>query len=402
MNKKTLSTQHKTFTKQAATSSLVALALTIAGCGGGGGGSTPAPTPTPTPSPAPAPAPAPTPTPTPLTQDQAFEQYLTALTTRVIVPGYENFQSRAQALMNTTTTECQNAGSTSDANDFSTIQTSWREASQAWQAVAWLGQGPAGENSNRFKIQSWPDERGNVARGVAALEANPETVTATIVANTIASAQGLTAMELILYRAQTTPVDAVAEAKECEVLTAIATNIHNLSVSFSSAWQANDGIRQQLVSGSGQYTSRKDSVEELVSNWLEYFEVVKDDKLIDGITNTARAENALSDQTTFNLRTNIDSFIKVFNADSDFGLDDVLIRAHEQNNIATQINDSFATVTTAGNALRDSFQAEAGSVQGQARIRALSDAMDVSRDLVRTNMVQALDLNLGFNGNDGD
>ena len=116
----------------------------------------------------------------------------------------------------------------------------------------------------------------------------------------------------------------------------------------------------------------------------------------------ARAENALSDQTTFNLRTNIDSFIKVFNADSDFGLDDVLIRAHEQNNIATQINDSFATVTTAGNALRDSFQAEAGSVQGQARIRALSDAMDVSRDLVRTNMVQALDLNLGFNGNDGD
>ncbi|REL27800.1 hypothetical protein DXX93_15360 [Thalassotalea euphylliae] len=379
-------------------SALVALTLSIASCGGGGESSEPDPAPTPTPPP----APAPNPTPEPLTQDQAFEQYLTALTSRVIVTGYQNFQTQAQALMATTAAECQNAGASNEANDFTNIKTSWRAASQAWQAIIWLKQGPAGDSNNRFKIQAWPDANNTITHGVSALEANPETVTAETVAAGLAGSQGLSAMEYILYRTQATPVDPVFEAKECEVLSAIATNVHNLSVSFTTAWQASDGIQQELINGTGNYSSRKDAIEEIVSDLLAYSEIVKDDKLTEGLTNTARAENAVSDLTTFNVRANIDSFAKAVTADDDFGLDDVLIRAHEQDAIATQLIESYTASIAAAAALDDSFQTEAGSVEGQARINALADAMDVTQDLIDTELVQALDINPGFNSNDGD
>ena len=383
--------------KLATNSALVALTLSIASCGGGGGGSS-----EPDPAPVPPTPPAPPTTPEPLTQDQAFEQYLTALTSRVIVAGYQNFQTQAEALMTTTAAECQNAGANNEANDFSNIKTSWRAASQAWQAITWLKQGPAGDNNNRFKIQAWPDANNTIARGVEALETNPETVTADTVALGLAGSQGLTAMEYILYRTQQTPVDPVFEAKECEVLSAIATNVHNLSVSFTAAWQTSDGIQQELIGGTGTYSSRKDAVEEIVSDLLAYSEIVKDDKLTDGLTNTSRAENAISDQTTFNIRTNITSFVNAFTANDDFGLDDILVRAHEQDAIATQIVESYSAIVNAAAALDDSFQAEAGSVQGQARINALADAMDVTQDLLDTELVQALDINPGFNSNDGD
>lgn len=379
--------------KLAKNCALMALTLSIASCGGGGGSSEPDPTPTP---------PAPPTTPEPLTQDQAFEQYLTALTSRVIITGYQNFQTHAETLMTTTAAECQNAGANNEANDFTHIKASWREASQAWQAITWLKQGPAGDNNNRFKVQAWPDINNTIVRGVDALETNPERVTADTVALGLAGSQGLSAMEYILYRTQQTPVDPVFEAKECEVLAAIATNVHNLSVSFTTAWQASDGIQQELISGTGTYSSRKDAIEEIVSDLLAYSEIVKDDKLTGALSNSARAENAISDQTTFNVRTNIASFINAFTADDDFGLDDVLIRAHEQNAIATQIVESYSTIVTAADVLDDSFQAETGSEQGQARINALADAMDVTQDLLDTELVQALDINPGFNSNDGD
>ncbi len=383
----------------------VALALTVAACGGGGGGDS-----SPTPSPAPAPAPTPTPTP-PASLDEAFASYLTDLADNHIVPGYQTMDEEAQALLAGVTGFCDNASPL--ASDLDAVKTDWAEFNQAWQAVQWIKVGPVVDENRLFRVQFFPDTNNAVSRGVENLLLEQQTVTADIVAGQNVGGQGIPALEYLLYPAQANAslLDAADRDKRCEVASAIAQNLANISSDVNTAWQpSGDDYRANLIAGTGEFTSIQDAVEELVTNWLEQLELVKDEKMLVPLGDASPGdisitEHVLSDESFNSIRTNLNAFLTLYTAGDGNGFDDILTSTLDQGSINSQMLDSINASITAINNIQSQFNSYEDLLQdeaGRAALSGLIDNLRDVRDVLTTGFVQALDINIGFNANDGD
>lgn len=376
------------------------LSFGLAACGGGGGSSTPAPTPTPSPSPAPAPTPAPT-------VEEAIATYLAQASDSLIIPRYQTLDTEADHFKSAAQSFC--ANSAASAADLTALQGDWAELNSAWQGIQWLKIGPIAHDNRAFRIQLWPDGNGAVARGVDTLLATSGVVTKQEVAAANVGAQGIPALEYLLWTSEEQNLlNAANKDKRCEVLQAISDNVKFVTRDVFLAWSTDGAdFRQQFVSGTGEFTSQKDAFEEYVSDWLESNEIVKDNKVRLVLGNAApgfpeRAENYRSEQSGNSVKQNIAGFQMIYSLGDGFGIDDILTEAADQESIATQLNDTFTSLNATAANLQDSLRAESADEQGRERLAKLVTDLEQLRTLISVDVAQALDLNLGFNGNDGD
>ena len=385
----------------------IAIALTtlLSACGGGGSSDNTKPTTT-TPPPT-------TPAPTTPTTDIAteFGDYLADLTDNHIIPSYENMLSKAQALKSTGDEFC---GITSaNSSDLASYQHSWSVFNNAWQQIQWLKLGAVVEESRLFRIQFWPDNNQAVSRGVESLLLQQSTVTADEVSGVNVGGQGIPALEHLLFpeNSDHSLLTATDKEKRCEVTLAIAQNLINMSSEIVTNWQTSGGnYRAQFVEGTGDFTSTKNSVEELTTNWLQHIEIVEDSKLYEILGdkspgNYANAEHILVDESLLSIATNITSFLTIYTNDDGKGFDSILIDFLEQQSISAQVMASLTSVSSKINQINadfDSYETALADTAGREALTSLVDEMRILIDLVDVTFTQALDLNLGFNSSDGD
>jgi predicted lipoprotein len=378
---------------------LVSLSLTsvLTACGGGGGsdGGTVAPT-----------TPAPT-TPT-STIDEQFGFWLTDLTNNHILPSYQSLQDKAQALNKDTIDFCALANQNS--NGLTQVQDSWRALSSSWQAIQWLKVGPVLDDNRIFRLHYWPDSKDNVGRGVANLLTQDNVVNEEVIAKQSVGSQGLPAMAILLFNetSKTSLLTAEDKEKRCEILQAISANVATISNEINSGWQASQGNYQaQLIQGTGDFSSKKDSVEELVTNWLEQLERVKDEKMLVPLALEAPGipsivEQPLSGESLNSIKTNIDTFRVIYTAGDGRGFDDILTDFLEQKNINTEMLAAIDAAIVASQALNGHYENLLKTEDGRANITATIDSLRLVRDVLTADFVQATDINIGFNSNDGD
>lgn len=374
------------------------LTLVLGACGGGGGGDTSNPPPVPTPT---------------VTLNSEFTDYLTSLADKHILPAYQLLHTDAVKMQQETSRFCGLGNATE--SDLAKVQSAWGEVNKAWQRIQWLGQGLMGEDNRNFRMQFWPDGNDAVPRGVEGLLSATETVDAAYVANRNVGGQGLPALELLLFSAD--PADSLLTAsdkdKRCEVTQAIAQNVLNVSNEVLTGWQASGGnFRQSLINGAAPFSSTTDAIEELVTNWLERLERVKDEKLMlplgagsPGVPQLA--EHYLSDQSLQSIVLNLRSFKQVYQGGdgSGKGFDDILANFLQQEAINTQMLEAIDGLISDAEGMQtryNSFNAMLADAQGRAELQAMIDKLRVLRDVLTSSFVQALDINIGFNSNDGD
>ena len=389
--------------KQTTCGSLLSTLLFLSACGGGGGGDASPSTPAPPATPAP--------TPTPVDLDAEFQRYLTALSDGHIIPRYQTLQQQSAALRSSTQTWCDL--STPTAQDLEDLRQQWATFNSAWQAIQWLKVGEVVADNKLFRIQFWPDNNDAVSRGVENLLIEPDTVTAAIVASQNVGGQGIPALEYLLYPSDSNDslLSASDRSKRCEVMQAITHNLQNITTSIADAWDPNGGnYRQALIDGSGDFTSIQDSVEELVTNWLEHLEIVKDEKMLYPLSSgspgiIAITEHWRSDASLASIVANLRAFRSLYTNDEGHGFDSILSDALEQQAIAEQmlaaIDQAIADIESIDSNF-DSYQQVLADEQGRRQLQQVIDDLRDIRDVLTTGFIQALDIAIGFNSNDGD
>lgn len=382
--------------------SLTAATLVLTACGGGGGGDS---------SPTPTPAPTPTPTPAPVDMDAEYVNYLTDLTDSHIIPGYEALRDEMLTLQQSAAAFC--ALSSPSNQDLTNLRDQWRVTNSAWQSVQWVKVGAVVSENRLFRIQFWPDANDAVTRGVENLLIEPNTVTPELVASQNVGGQGIPALEYLMYPETTTDslLSATDRSKRCEVIEAITANLVNISTEIRDNWSPNGGnYRNQLLSGTGDFTSIQDSVEELVTNWLEHLEIVKDEKMLYPLSTEAPGiiqitEHWRSDVSLASIETNLRAIKTLYSNGEGHGFDDILIIALDQQSIADQMTtaiDQAITNIAAINQDFSSYEDVLNDTDGRAQLEQVIDDLRDVRDVLTTGFIQALDITIGFNSNDGD
>jgi predicted lipoprotein len=376
------------------------LALTACGGGGDGGSSTPVVT-----DPVVV-----APDPTETLEDQ-FGQYLTDLSDNHIIPSYVAMQTEAQALKGATDVFCALPSATSA--DLVALQQNWQGFNEAWQKIQWLKVGAVVEDDRLLRMQLWPDDNDAVSRGVDDLIAEQFVVTANYVSGQNLGAQGIPAFEYLLFPEASSDSLLTADDKEkrCEVGTAIAQNLLDMSTDIANDWQTTGGdYRAEFVGGTGDFTSIQNTVEELTTNWLQHIEIVEDTKLFEVLGDTApgnvrNAEHYLSDTSLISIGNNIQSFLSIYTNDDGLGFDSILLDFLEQQSINDEITTSLTDIVMKIEQINqdfDSYETMLADTAGRGALTNLVTEMRVLIDLIDTSFTQALDLNLGFNSTDGD
>jgi len=370
----------------------IALALCLTACGGGSGDDT---TVTPT-----------TPTTPTMTIEDEFGSYLTDLANNHIMPGYQDFNQQSIAFNQAAQSFCSLTNATD--TDLETLKAAWLSNNHSWQNIQWLKVGPVVDML--FRIQLWPDSNSAIDRAIATHLLEPDTITAELIAAKNVGGQGLPAAESLLY-----PIDSDDDLlssdikeKRCELITAIAQNLENMSTDINNAWQASgDNYVNTLITGTGEFSSKQDAVEELITNWLEQIEKVKDEKILTPLADEAPglatlAEHSLSDQSLASIKINIASFQALYDAGTGHGFDDILNDFVEQQSVATSMQEKITSAQTAISLLEGSYSDALNNEEKRLILEEVIIKLRELRDLFTAEFVQVLDLNIGFNSNDGD
>jgi len=371
----------------------IALALCLSACGGGSDSTTPTVT-----------EPEPT-TPTGTIEDQ-FGYYLTDLANNHIVPGYQDFNQQSVAFNQAAISFCSLTNATD--TDLEVLQAAWLSSNLSWQHIQWVKVGPVVSLLSR--VQLWPQTYVVLEDKIDKQLLEADTITAEFIATQVVNVQGLPAAEFLLYPVTETDnlLTSDIKAKRCELVSAISQNLENMSDQLVTAWQASgDNYIDTLITGTGEYTSKQDAVEELITNWLEQMENVKDEKILIPLDDEApglpnSAEHYLSDQSLASIKVNIAAFQALYDAGEGHGFDDILNDFVEQQSIATSMQEKITSANAAIDLLEGSYSEALNDDTKRQILEEVIVSLRDLRDLFTTEFVQVLDLNIGFNSNDGD
>ena len=377
---------------------LTSLVLTAVLTACGGGGSDSAPT-VPTPS---------TPTTPEDSIDEQFGLWLTDIATNHVLVGYQKLHDSALLLKQQSESFCAvNEPSESDLNELKQV---WRDTMSDWQTMQWLKVGPVLEETRNFRLHYWPDNNDSVGRGVSKILSTSEEINEAYIAKQNVGAQGLPALEQLLYPVSNQDSLLVATDKEtrCQAVTAISANVASITAAINDGWQISGGnYFTQFTEGSGDFTGQKDAVEEVVTNWVEQLELVKDEKMLVPLGNASpglplEAEHRLSDSAVISIQQNVAAFKVIYTAGGGHGFDNILIDYLEQNSIANEMLAAIDASIEEAADLQGSYDELLKTAEGRATIDANINAIRAIRDILTVDFVQATDINIGFNANDGD
>ena len=212
-----------------------------------------------------------------------YSDVLAATGDEVIVPGYAAMAGRMAALESSAAAYC----AAPSASGLDGLRTAWRDAIGAWLEVSWLDFGPIENDNRRLRIEFWPDANGNVRRSVDQVLARTEPVTEAVLANQSVAAQGLPALELLLFDPPAGALDAFLDpasgARRCAYAVAIAANLSTIADAVHDEWRRDGGgfVDQVALAGKGStaFASAAAAMEELVNAVVASVEQTKNDRL---------------------------------------------------------------------------------------------------------------------------
>ncbi|MEL7024105.1 MAG: imelysin family protein [Pseudomonadota bacterium] len=374
---------------------ILAAALALGACGGGGGGggsNTPPPTNTPPPAPT-----------DPLgavgTLAEEQERLFQSMGLGIIEPGYVAFASSTEAFMADTSAYCADPAAAS----IDTLTAAWRATMTAWQSITIVRVGPVEENNRRFRIQFFPDPNNAVVNNVTSLINDAQPIDQARVANSPVGAQGLPAMEYLLFDLGGLD-DPVEGPRRCELAIAITENLDAMADELAAAWDGAGQLQADFATGSGVFMDRTEVLTGILESLAQETEFVADEKVTrPQQTGAMTTESFRSETSRENLVANvaaIRAFLDRGAADTDYGFRDYLRRAHDAEAIADQLDSQLATAETGLAALSVSLEAILMGTQTGDIDTIRTSLQDLADSFI--DAAVAADVNLGFNNQDGD
>ena len=365
------------------------LSATQPGCGGGGGASS-----------------------EPSGGARGYPALLSALGDEVIVPGYENAASHFAALADSARNLC----AAPSAMSLDATRAAWRDAIDAWLETEWVTFGPVKTANRRLRIYFWPDPNDNVRRSVEQLLARTDPVTEQLVAGQSVAAQGLPALERLLFDPDQDTLTALEGAggsgssRRCDIVVAISANLRTIGAEIASDWRrGGGGFVDQLVlagSGSNAFATPDDAVGQVLNDIVAEIEQTKNQRLGDPLgadgsgVKPFRAESRLSGNSLPNAVSSVNG-VRAAVAGGSYNVRAFLSQIGRVELSQRLITEIDGTVESA-QAIPVPFDQ---AVQDPALAPETQQLFDVATSLTRTiknDVSFAMSVTIGFNGNDGD
>ena len=115
-----------------------------------------------------------------------------------------------------------------------------------------------------------------------------------------------------------------------------------------------------------------------------------------------KTEHLLSDNSVKSIQTNIETFKVIFTAGGGHGFDNILIDHLAQQNISTEMSSAIDGAISDSALLGGSYTTLLKTTDGRTNIAETINSLRAIRDVLTVDFVQATDINIGFNSNDGD
>lgn len=315
----------------------------------------------------------------------------------VFAPYYADFMAATATLADTVEGYCE-----APSGDLADLAAGWRGAMLAWQRAQYLAVGPVEEDNRRFRIQLFPDSNDAVQRGVDTLLGGSEAITEVIVESSSVGAQGLPALEYLIYADTASLSGAASAPRRCELAVAVARNLRTIAAEIGEPWAPGGQMRADFASASGFFLDDDDALVAVLEAIAVQAEFIADRKLGRpwALCNAEGLESHLAAHSTQNVQANTTALAALFEAqDGGYRVRDYLRRAHDDESIGRQIaaalDDAQERLGTLAS-LEDILNGvESGDVDG------LEDAYQRLADLA-VDAAVAAGVELGFNSQDGD
>lgn len=324
-----------------------------------------------------------------------------------MIAGYRDFQAKVTLLDQGVQTLCTGATPAS----LEIARTGFHAAMDSWQKVQWIGYGPVEAFHRGQRVQFWPDKKNAGDRQMLALlkERNAEALEGNRIVFASVAIQGLPALETLLFDAnQSTKL---LEANDdgtlrCRLALGIAANLGRISGELVHDWSKPDGFANQVKNagnGANPYADHRQAASQMFNALHAQLSAMAEVKLAYPLAASAaearpgRAESWRSKRSARNVALNLDALRDTFTIAFAPAL-----RADGKGAAADRFLAALGEAQGAAAKLSTPMEESMGEAEGWSRLNGLKAKIKTAAQVLETDLAAALDLQVGFNGLDGD
>lgn len=324
-----------------------------------------------------------------------------AIAKQVIMPTYSRWVEADRQLAVSALAYCEGKAS------LDTARADFLHAQKAWAELQPLLIGPLAEGNRAWQVQFWPDKKNLVGRQVEQLVNGDKPLDADAVAKSSVVVRGLSAYEYILFDSKPEIANDEQKARYCPLLVAIADYQKTLAEDILKNWNSTDGMLAQLTKFPNQrYADSHEAIADLLRAQVTALDTLKKKlgtpmgRMSKGIPQPLQAEAWRSQSSLKSLAASLAAAQTVWVGVDNQGLRGLL--GKDQKALADKIDAAYADALQKleGNqrTLSDLLEDDAGRQQ----LNTIYDALNVVHRLHESDLAKALNIQLGFNANDGD
>ncbi|MGB0747886.1 MAG: imelysin family protein [Magnetospiraceae bacterium] len=309
-----------------------------------------------------------------------------------VIPGYDALAAATAEQVTVWQTMC----AEKQGDGLARLRSAYQKVADGWAGVYFWQFGPIEGFLRKDRFYHWPERRNATAKGVGQLLANadPAVLEADRFAKTSVAAQGLPALERLLFGK-----DSVLNSdRACALGTAIAVNLDRIAQGTAADWRSE--ILPALKANQGHdyyFEAPEEVINRLVTDILTGFTIIKDQKLLPVMgpsldkARPKKAEAWRSGRPLRNIRANVAS---LFKAAAVVGRD---LPAEDLARLQTLQEAVLAALTTG-----DDLAAMVADPARRADLTAFLQSLDAYRASLIDSLTTHLGISVGFNSLDGD
>lgn len=335
------------------------------------------------------------------TPEQIFLQQVAE---QQILPGYQAFASSTQNLANSLDLYCSENQQDQENEQLDHVKQQWRHTMDSWQTIQAIQFGPIQENNLGWELQFWPDKKNLIAKKNKDLLLEENELTDERLQKASVVVRGIPSLEFLLFDPKALSYG--NPERRCDLMQGVAKHLVEVTHKLHQQWHSEHA---QLLMNPGAenplYPENKQAIAVVLDSFLSSVEVIKDRKLGQALglkartqrTNPYLLESWRSQHSLENIRHNIGAvkslletggFSAYLNSQGQQALNDKITQA-----LAAIYADLHKTDQTLFKSL-----SEGDTEQWQALVEKLAPLIQ----LLKHDLPAALNIQLGFNNNDGD
>ena len=324
-----------------------------------------------------------------------------AIAKSVILPTYTRWVEADKQLAVSALAYCQGK------ETLETARADFLHAQKAWAELQPLLIGPLAEGNRSWQVQFWPDKKNLVGRQVEQLVVAQPQIDAAALAKSSVVVQGLSAYEYILFDAKPDVANAEQKAKYCPLLIAIGERQKALAEEILAGWTGTDGVLAQMSKfPNPRYADSHEAIAELLRVQVTALDTLKKKlgtpmgRLSKGIPQPYQADAWRSQSSLKSLQASLAAAQGLWLGVDGKGLRGLL--PAEQKPLAEKIDAAYAAALQALSANQQPLTTLLDDPAGKPVLDDIYARLDAVHRLHQNELAKALNIQLGFNANDGD